>query len=222
MEALAVYIFGAILGTTQLALVAYQWHSRRDKTKAEATQITANSFDTLTKTITTMATDFSRTLMGTIELVNSREKRIDELEDDNRTKTNDIEDLRDQLNDSINANVQRDTKAELQQKSIDDLVDANKKQARELENLKEDHARELIELKARILGLQDDNKKKDDALADSNRQLDRKDERIRQLEKRVEHLESEIETLKKPVVVVEEKAVEVKVEEPKTEGVNPS
>lgn len=212
MEALAVYIFGAILGTTQLALVAYQWYSRREKTKAEATQITANSFDTLTKTITTMATDFSATLMKTIELVNSREKRIDELEDDNRQKTSDLKDLRDQMNDLTNMNVQRDNKIELLQSSLDTLTAANANQANE-----------IVALQVRILKLQDENKQKDASLIESNQQIQLKDERIRHLEERVKHLEEEIKELKKPVPPPdEEKVVEVKVVETKTEGVNPS
>lgn len=212
VDGIAGFIFAAIIGTTQLALVAYQWHTRRDKTKAEATQITANSFDTLTKTITTMATDFSATLMKTIELVNSREKRIDELEVDNRQKTSDLKELRDQLSDMTNVNVQRDNKIELLQASLDTLTTANANQANE-----------IVQLQVRILKLQDENREKEQTLAESKRQISVKDERIRQLEERVKHLEEEIKELKKPVPPpTEEKTVEAIVVEVKTEDTNPS
>lgn len=215
-----IYIIGTILATAQALSAVAIWYLKRHVTKAQAAlteaqavftkaqaanetadaaQTTANSFDTLTGTITKMATDFSSTLMKTIDLVNSREKRIDELEENNREKTSDLKELHAQVNDFINVNVQRDNKIELQQKSIDSLVEANQRQASELERLKEDHVRELIELKARILGLQDDNKKKDDALIESNRQILSKDERIQQLEERVQHLEDKIKTLEEKV-----------------------
>lgn len=211
MEALAVYIFGAIIGTSQLALGAYVWHSQRERTKAEATQITANSFDTMVGTVTNLTAKLSDTLMKSIDGINSREEKIDKLGEEIRQLRNDNDDLREQLNDSINANVQRDNKSELQQKSINDLADANDKQATE-----------LIEVKVEMYTLRTELKKKDEVLLEKDKQILRQDERIKMLEARVDHLERENAELKKPVPPAEEKVVEVKAVETKTEGVNPS
>ncbi len=218
MNGIAVYILGAIFATVQGVSAVAIWYLKRNVTKAqaalteaqavftkaqaanetaEATQTTANSFNTLTETITKMATDFSGTLMKTIELVNSRETRIDELESGDRQKTSDLKELRGQLNDAINANVQRDTKIELQQKSIDSLATANTSQAKE-----------LIEVKAQMYTLQTELKKKDEALLEKDKQILRQDERIKMLEARVANLEKENTELKKPVVIIEEKAPE--------------
>lgn len=215
MEQVAIY---GLLGTIQAVSVVLIWYLRREETKAKAanqhataTLTTATSFDTLTKTITTMATDFSSTLMKTIELVNSREKRIDELEDDNRQKASDLKELRDHLNELTNMNVQRDNRIELLQSSLDALTTANANQAGE-----------IVQLQVRILKLQDDNEKKDKSLAESNRQIEIKDKRIQHLEERVRHLEEEIKELKKPTPPTEEKVTEEKVATVKTEDTNPS
>lgn len=199
MNALAVYIFAAIIGTTQLALGAYVWYSKREKTKAEATQITANSFSTLTDTITKMATDFSGTLIKTIELVNSREKRIDELEADSRTKGNDLEDLRRHFTDITAAAAARETEIALLKDSLVLLQRAN-----------ENQAKDIVQLQARVLGLQDDSKRKDDELLKRDGIIREKDSKILQLEERVKHLEEEVERLKNPPPVTEEKVVETK------------
>lgn len=201
MEALAVYIFGAILSTAQIAQFAYALHTRRERTKAEATQITANAFDTLVGTLTKVSNDLSNTLMKSIDGINSREEKIDKLGDEIRQLRGDNIDLRGQLNDSINANVQRDNKSDLQQQSINDLSDANSRQATE-----------LIEVKVQMYTLQAELKKKDEALLERDKQILRKDERIQELEKRVKHLEDEIKELRKPAPVIE-----VKLPEPKPE-----
>lgn len=214
MEQIAIYV---LLGSIQAVSVVLIWYLRREETKAKAamlnanaTQVNANSFDTLTKTITTMATDFSSTLMKTIELVNSREKRIDELEAELLRAKGDLKELREQNQDSTNANVQRDNKIELLQKSLDTVTTANAKQAWE-----------ITELKAEVLTLQREGEKKDSALIERDKLIATRDDRIKQLEARVKHLEAEIEQLKKPAPVIETKPTEILVVVEKPPEPNP-
>lgn len=199
---MAFYIFMGLSSLTQVVLGAYVWRSQRPKIEAEATQTTAKAFDTLVGTLTKVSTDLSTTLMKSIDGINSREEKINKLEDENRQLGTDIKELRGQLNDATNANVQRDNRIELMQSSIDTMGLANS-------NL----AQETVDLKVRVLGVEDENKR----LREENHQKDEtikeRDKTISELETRVKHLEQEVELLKKPVaVVVEEKLVEPKTE----------
>jgi chromosome segregation ATPase len=222
---IALYIFMTISGIAQFATVAYVAYVKRGltqaeavKTAADATQVTANSFNTMTMTLTTVATDLSSTLLKTIDSLNARENQIDALQTDNRNKSNDLEDLRRQFSEIANAAAARETEIALLKDSLVLLKRAN-----------ENQAEDIISLKARVLGVEDDNKKlreenrqKDEDVKERDRIISNRDDRIKQLETRVKHLEDEIAELKKPVPPPEEKVVEVKVVETKTEGANPS
>lgn len=202
MEALLGWVFMSILGVVQAGQIAYSWYSRRERTKAEATQITANSFDTMVGTVTNLTTKLSDTLMKSIEGINSREEKIDKLGEEIRQLTSDNKELRERLNEAISASANRDNRADLQQQSINEMAGVNKKLSEE-----------LIEVKAQVYTIEKELKIKNAELQKRDQAIKEKDEKILQLETRVKHLEQEVELLKKPVaVVVEEKLVEPKTE----------
>lgn len=232
MDGLVIYIIGAILATGQgLSLIVQLWQRRgnlkaeAERDVSEASKNTAEAFAKLTTTIsqigsdystnlTKMAGDYSATLTKMIDLVDSRENKIDELEATNRQQGIDLEDVRKQYQELVGSEAIRDSQLAAFRDSLEVMRIANGNQANE-----------IITLKADVLTLQREGEKKDSQLAERDRQLkerDRqivgmnkdigeRDERIKRLEGRIEHLEQEIMELKQATPSPDA----VKTEEPK-------
>lgn len=191
---------------------------------SEASQTTANAFSTLTQVISQMGSEYSENLIKIteasslstlkfIEALNTREKKIDELEIANRRLTGDAEDFKKQFSEMAISGAQRDTKIELLEGSIRTLNIANGNQANE-----------LFEVKMELGKLRDENAAKDAAIqerdatiANMQKDIESRNARIEELEGKVAHLEAELALLKPPIV-----PVEVAVIEAKLEGANPS
>lgn len=225
------YILGGILSTAQALSLVWVWYLKKDLTKAqatkeqsEATQNTATAFATMTDTVSKMASDYSATLTKMIELVNSREAKIDELEVAKRQNSGDLEDIRSQLSEMTVATAQRDTELGLLRDSIITMKTANSNQAQE-----------ITELKAEVLTIQRENLKKDGLIAEREREilslkkdanardvrhekeLAERDERVKLLEGKVLRLEAEIDSLKLASPSPDEKTKE-SVNEEKSNG----